>query len=70
MSETVMENTGRIARAAFSSILLILLAIFAMQNLGPVEIQFLDWSFESRRIVVVGGSFVFGLAIGWLMSGR
>jgi uncharacterized integral membrane protein len=47
-----------------------LLSLFALQNLGPIEVHFLDWSFASRRIVVIAGSFAIGLAVGLLMSGR
>jgi uncharacterized integral membrane protein len=41
------------------------LAVFAIQNMAPVQLTILLWTFESRRIVVIGVSFIVGLAIGW-----
>jgi uncharacterized integral membrane protein len=38
MAQSTIERTGRTFRAAVSVVLLILLGIFAMLNLGPVEI--------------------------------
>lgn len=49
-----------------------LLGVFALQNMAQVELKFLLWSFESRRIVVIGFSLIAGLFIGWVWgrSGR
>jgi uncharacterized integral membrane protein len=59
-----------IKRVRFVIILLLLgfLSLFSVQNVAPVELKFLVWSFESRRIIVIGTSLVIGLAIGWLMG--
>ncbi len=49
------------------------LGIFVLQNTAKVNLNFLFWSFESRRIVVIAISLVVGLVIGWLYgysSGR
>lgn len=43
-----------------------LLGIFIIQNTAKVDLQFLFWTFESRRIVVIGLSLFVGLLIGWL----
>ena len=47
-----------------------LLTIFALQNMAAVDLTILFWTFEARRIVVIGVSFVIGLAIGWLVKGH
>lgn len=44
------------------------LALFAFQNMAEVELTVLFWSFESRRIVVIGFSFLLGGAVGWLLK--
>lgn len=46
-----------------------LLALFAIQNMAPVQLHFLFWTFESRRIVVIGISLVVGFVIGWAIHG-
>lgn len=43
-----------------------ILGVFALQNMASVELTFLFWTFESRRIVVIGISLFVGLAIGWI----
>lgn len=45
-----------------------LLGIFALQNVQRVELTFLLWTFESRRIVVIGLSVGVGVVIGWLFG--
>ena len=59
-----------IKQVRFVIILLLLgfLGLFSVQNVAPVELKFFVWSFESRRIIVIGTSWVIGLAIGWLMG--
>ncbi len=46
------------------------LVLFALQNLAEVELTFMVWSFQSRRFVVIGVSFLVGLTIGWLIAVR
>ena len=41
-------------------------AVFVLQNLATVELNFLIWSFQSRRIIVIAVGLVIGLVIGWL----
>jgi len=41
------------------------LALFAIQNMAPVQLTVLLWTFESRRVVVIGISVLVGFAIGW-----
>ena len=42
-----------------------LIGIFALQNIGRVELTFIFWTFESRLIVVIVLSLIVGLIIGW-----
>jgi len=42
-----------------------LIGIFALQNIGRVELTFVFWTFESRLIVVIVLSLIVGLIIGW-----
>ena len=42
-----------------------LLGMFALQNMAKVELTFLFWTVESRRIVVIAISLIVGLVIGW-----
>jgi len=39
--------------------------MFALQNMAKVELTFLFWTFESRRILVIAFSLIAGLVIGW-----
>jgi uncharacterized integral membrane protein len=55
-------------RLAIAAVLGGCLMLFALQNLARVELTVLFWSFEARRIVVIGFSFVIGFAIGWLIK--
>ena len=43
-------------------------ALFTIQNLAPVELTVLLWTFESRRVLVIGASLVAGLLIGWTLA--
>jgi uncharacterized integral membrane protein len=42
-----------------------LIGVFALQNIGRVELTFIFWTFESRLIVVIVLSLIVGLIIGW-----
>jgi len=55
------------SRLAIAAVLAGTLALFALQNLARVELNVLFWSFEARRFVVIGFSFVIGFAVGWLI---
>ena len=65
--KTVLELVHQ-ARSAIIVMLGALLGIFAVQNMATVELTFLLWTFESRRIVVIGLSVVTGLVIGWIIG--
>ena len=46
-------------------ILLLLLVIFTAQNYQVVKIQFLFWSFETSRAIVIFSTLIIGVIIGW-----
>ena len=48
--------------------LLILLVIFTAQNYEVVKIQFLMWSFETSRAIIIFATLVIGVLIGWITS--
>jgi putative membrane protein len=43
-------------------------AIFVVQNAGVVEVRFLFWSAQASRALVLIGTLILGLVIGWLSS--
>lgn len=52
----------------FALTLASLLLLFAVQNMGSVELNFLFWSFQSRRIVVIIFAVITGLIIGMIIG--
>ena len=42
----------------------ILLVVFAVQNYAVVSIQFLFWSFQTSRTIVLFGAFIVGVLVG------
>ena len=49
-------------------ILIGIFAAFALQNSETVEVEFLWWSFETARIILLIGSALVGIAI-WELGG-
>jgi len=47
----------------------LLFAIFIVQNAEVVRVRFLFWSAQASRAIVILGTFVLGLIVGWV-SGR
>ncbi len=45
-------------------VLSLLLVIFAVQNYEVVSIQFLFWSFQTSRTIVLFGAFIVGVLVG------
>lgn len=43
-------------------------AIFVVQNAQVVEVRFLFWSAQASRALVLIGTLILGLVIGWLSS--
>ncbi|MBU1998456.1 MAG: LapA family protein [Candidatus Omnitrophica bacterium] len=48
-------------------ILLLLLVIFTVQNYEIVKIQFLFWSFQTSRAIVIFSTLFIGMIIGWII---
>mgnify|MGYP006284252349 FL=1 len=46
----------------------IIVAIFSIQNAGPVSLLFFGWEFSTSLVVVVLGSAVLGALIMWIIS--
>lgn len=46
-------------------ILMLFLVIFTAQNYDIVRIQFLLWSFETSRAIVIFATLFIGIIIGW-----
>lgn len=47
-------------------LLVILVVVFAAQNLAIVEIRFLAWEFQMRRALLFFTLLLIGIAVGWL----
>ncbi|MBW1998989.1 MAG: LapA family protein [Deltaproteobacteria bacterium] len=48
------------------AILIILVIIFIVQNTQTIEVKFLPWKVSLPSAVILLGTFVVGLVIGWL----
>jgi uncharacterized integral membrane protein len=46
----------------------IVFAIFVFHNAGVVEVRFLFWSAQASRALVLIGTLMLGLVIGWFSS--
>lgn len=55
-------------RVTVTAILVAFLMLLALQNMAQVELTILFWTFETRRIVVIGVSFLLGFAIAWIVK--
>ncbi len=49
-------------------LLLIFLIIFTMQNCEVVTIQFLFWSFQTSRTIIIFVALLMGIIIGFFIS--
>ncbi|MDH3580376.1 MAG: LapA family protein [Hyphomicrobiales bacterium] len=61
-------NSFRRTKLILAAILGGFLTLFALQNMAEVDLTILFWTFQARRAVVIGLSFVIGLAIGWIIG--
>ena len=60
------------ARIFYLLILLALIAaigIFAFQNAGAVQVQFLKWGMSTSLAAVVGAAYLLGMLSGWTVVG-
>jgi uncharacterized integral membrane protein len=49
-------------------IIALLFAVFVAQNAEVVQLRFLFWSTQASRALVLLGTFVLGLVVGWLSA--
>ena len=47
-----------------------LMALFILQNIQTVTVQFLFWSFSTSRALMLIIVFVIGLLSGWILASR
>jgi len=47
-------------------ILMLFVVIFTAQNYEVVKIQFLFWSFQTSRAIVIFATMILGIVIGWI----
>ncbi|HKI62667.1 MAG TPA: LapA family protein [Mariprofundaceae bacterium] len=57
-------------RKVLGSLLLLVLAVFSLQNLGMARIEFLFWSIEAPRALIYVLVFTAGALAGWLVRNR
>ncbi len=50
---------------ALAVILLVVIGIFAFQNIGSVDVAFLFWSINIPKIFLILGFFLLGMIAGW-----
>ena len=48
-----------------AAIALLAILIFAVQNLGAVEVSFLAWTVSISKFVVIIASYALGMVTGW-----
>ncbi len=46
-------------------VLMSFVVIFTVQNYDIVSIRFLTWSFETSRAIIIFGTLILGIVIGW-----
>ncbi len=51
----------------FLAVLAFLLLLFVLQNIAPVEIQFLFWSARMSRSILMLAMLLIGIVIGWFI---
>jgi uncharacterized integral membrane protein len=49
---------------AVAVIAILVIGIFAIQNLGPVDVSFLFWTASISKIIVILGTYVLGMLTG------
>lgn len=63
-----MRKLKRNSKWVLVVILFVLVVIFAIQNAATVEIKFLTWTVETRRVGVIAFSLICGGVIGWMFG--
>ena len=47
------------------NVIVIIVAVFAIQNLGAVEVTFIVWTASVSKIVLILGTYFLGMLTGW-----
>ena len=55
----------RYVTGGLAVVLLLLVVIFAIQNLGGTEVSFLVWSVTLPKVLLILGTYVLGMFSGW-----
>lgn len=56
------------AKRIFFLVLGVLFATFIVQNADVVQVRFLFWSAQASRALVLLGTFIVGLIVGWVAT--
>jgi uncharacterized integral membrane protein len=63
-----MDQISALLRTLFIVIVAVGATLFVVQNLAPMEIDFLVWSLHAPRFLGVLISLVLGIAVGWIIG--
>jgi uncharacterized integral membrane protein len=63
-----MKQIGAFMRTAFIVLVAICATLFVVQNLAPMEINFLGWSLQAPRFMGVLISLALGVGVGWIIG--
>ena len=56
------------AKTIISLVFVLIIVIFSLQNLEITDVNFLFWKISVSRILIILGSFSFGVLVGLLVS--
>lgn len=62
-------NKSAAAKLIIATIVAVAFAVFAIQNTAATQVDFLAWTFNTRRIILILISAVAGIVI-WELAGR
>ena len=60
----------RRAKIVAASLLTVLALVFVAQNTEVVAVRFLAWELQMSRVILLGGSLLVGVLLGWLVAKR
>jgi uncharacterized integral membrane protein len=52
-------------KGALAIVLLLAVVVLAIQNRAGVDVSFLFWTFRSPKILLILGTYLFGMLSGW-----
>ena len=55
----------RYVRMVIAIVLVVLIGVFAVQNLQSVKVSFIKWSVNAPQVFVILGTYVLGMVTGW-----